>query len=143
MIATAHLVALHEIGRTAMIQPYVAEVDSHGETALIYLDGTFSHAIAKAALLPSGRVHAVDQRALYVEETITWREPSAAELAVGDRVAAILTERFGTLLYARIDLVPGPDGPLVIELELAEPSLFLGHGPGSADLFAVAVARRL
>ena len=30
------------------------------------------------------------------------------------------------LLYARVDLIPGPDGePLLIELELTEPSLFL------------------
>lgn len=143
VIATAHVQALHDIGRTAMIQPYISDVDSRGETALVYLDGVFSHAIAKAALLPAGTVHAVDQRALYVEETITSREPTDAELAVGDGIVAILTERFGKLLYTRVDLLPGPDGPLLIELELAEPSLFLGHGPGSADLFAVAAARRL
>lgn len=142
VIATAHVQGLHDLGRTAMIQPYVAGVDSRGETALIYLDGTFSHAVGKAALLPAGTVHAVDQRALYVEETISMREPSEAELAAGDGVVQVLSRRFGTLLYARVDLLPGPDGPLLVELELAEPSLFLGHGPGAADLFAVAVARR-
>jgi len=143
VIAMAHVEALHAIGRTAMIQPYIADTDSHGETGLIYLDGKFSHAIGKAALLPAGTVHAVDQRALYVEETITGREPTDAELATGNGIVEILAQRFGTLLYTRVDLLPGPDGPLLIELELAEPSLFLGHGPGSADLFAVAVARRL
>jgi hypothetical protein len=143
VIATAHVRALHDIGRTVMIQPYIGDVDSHGETALIYLAGSFSHAISKAALLPAGRVHAVDQRALYVEETIAAREPTDAELAMGNGIVEILTQRFGALLYARVDLLPGPDGPLLIELELTEPSLFLGFGPGSADLFAVAVARRL
>ena len=143
VLATAHVAALHEVGRTAMIQPYISDVDAIGETALIYLDGRFSHAIGKAALLPEGTVHAIDQRALYVEETISAREPTDAELAVGDAVAEVLKQRFGTLLYCRVDLLPGPDGPLLVELELAEPSLFLTHGPGAADLFAVAVARRL
>jgi len=143
MIATAHVEALHAIGRTAMIQPYIADTDYRGETALVYIDGKFSHAVAKAALLPTGTVHAVDQRALYVEETISGREPTDAELATGDGIVAILSERFGTLLYTRVDLLPGPDGPLLVELELAEPSLFLGYGPGASDLFAVAVARRL
>ena len=143
LVATAHVLGLHEFGRTVMIQPYIAEVDSVGETALIYIDGRFSHAIAKAALLPSGTVHALDQRALYVEETIHAREPSDAELAIGNGIVEILGERFGPLLYTRVDLLPGPDGPLVVELELAEPSLFLGHGPGSADLLAVALAHRI
>jgi len=143
MIATAHVEALHAIGRTVMIQPYILDTDARGETALIYLDGKFSHAIGKAALLPAGTVHAVDQRALYVEETITAREPTDAELATANGIVEILTQRFGTLLYTRVDLLPGLEGPLLIELELAEPSLFLGYGPGSADLLAVAVARRL
>ena len=142
MVATAHVLGLHELGRTVMIQPYITDVDSVGETALIYLDGRFSHAISKAALLPAGTVHAVDQRALYVEETIHAREASEAEVATGNGIVDILTQRFGPLLYARVDLLPGPDGPLLVELELAEPSLFLGYGPGSADLLAVATARR-
>ena len=40
-------------------------------------------------------------------------------------------------LYARVDLVPDVNGqPLVIELELTEPSLFLATAVGSADRFA-------
>lgn len=142
LLAAAHVQGLHDLGRTVMIQPYMSDVDARGETALIYIAGKFSHAVRKAALLPAGTVHTVDQRALYVEETIHPREPSDAELAVGNGIVEILTQRFGELLYARVDLLPGPDGPLLIELELAEPSLFLGYGPGSADLLAVATASR-
>ena len=48
------------------------------------------------------------------------------------------------LLYGRVDLVPGPkDEPLVLEVELAEPSYFVAHAPESADRFAAAVERRL
>ena len=46
-------------------------------------------------------------------------------------------------LYARIDLLPGPDGPVLIELELVEPSLFLGYAPGAGDRLAAAVSARV
>ena len=47
------------------------------------------------------------------------------------------------LLYARVDLLPGPAGdPVVIELELTEPSLFLTAVPAAADRFAAAIRAR-
>ncbi|WP_433511262.1 hypothetical protein ACQP2T_46665 [Nonomuraea sp. CA-143628] len=43
------------------------------------------------------------------------------------------------LLYARIDLVRLPDGiPVVIEVELTEPYLFLRHEPRAAANLATA-----
>jgi hypothetical protein len=52
-----------------------------------------------------------------------------------------LRERFGDApLYARVDVLPGPDGPVVIELELIEPSLFLGYADGAVDRFAAVLA---
>ena len=49
----------------------------------------------------------------------------------------------GWPLYARIDMIPGPDGePRIMELELIEPSLFFDHSPESLDRFAGAIARR-
>ena len=43
---------------------------------------------------------------------------------------AHVRERFGVLAYARVDLLPALGGHLVLELELAEPSLFLTTAPG-------------
>jgi hypothetical protein len=61
------------------------------------------------------------------------------ERTVADRFAVA-----GPLLYARIDLVALDDGrPAVLEVELAEPALFLPHAPGAADRFAAAVGARL
>ena len=37
-----------------MLQPYLESVDTSGESALMYIDGRFSHAIRKGALLPAG-----------------------------------------------------------------------------------------
>jgi hypothetical protein len=48
------------------------------------------------------------------------------------------------LLYARVDVAPGPDGmPVVMELELIEPSLFLAQSPAALARLVAAVARRL
>ncbi len=49
-----HVAALQAGGRTALVQPYVASVDTRGETALVYLDGAFSHAMRKGPLLREG-----------------------------------------------------------------------------------------
>ena len=68
---------------------------------------------------------------------------TAAQLAVGDQVIAALADR-GPLLYARVDLVGGARGePLVLEVELAEPSLYLVHAEGAAERFADVIATAL
>jgi len=92
-------------------------------------------------MLPVGVVHPHTSGPLFVKENITERTPSAAELAVGTQVLAALRDRYAyDLLYVRVDLLPSADGPVLVELELTEPSLFLGHGEGAADRFAAAIA---
>ena len=144
--ARQHIAGLHAVGRTVLVQPYLDAVDVAGETALVYLDGRFSHAIRKGPMLPAGVAHPVQGWELYVEERIDPREPDPAELAVGDAVLAYLRDRFGAdQLYTRVDLLPGPDGPVVVELELTEPSLFLQFGRDGTDpaaAFAAAIAER-
>lgn len=50
----------------------------------------------------------------------------------------------GPLLYARVDLIPDDEGrPVLLELELTEPSLFFGVAPGALDRFADAVVARV
>ncbi len=145
-LAAAHVERLTGGGRTAMVQPYLDAVDSAGETALIFTPdaaGTpaFSHAIRKDALLdgPDAGVEG-----LYRPERITARTAAPAELAVAERVLAAVPGGAQRLLYARVDLIPGPDGaPLLLELELTEPSLFLGYAEGAADRLADAIIARL
>ena len=48
-----------------------------------------------------------------------------------------------TPLYARVDGIARGGAFLLMELELIEPNLFFEYGPGSADRFASALARRL
>jgi hypothetical protein len=55
-------------------------------------------------------------------------------------VHAELEQRFGQPLYARIDLIPDSAGqPVISELELVEPHLYLGHAFGAAQRLAKAV----
>jgi glutathione synthase/RimK-type ligase-like ATP-grasp enzyme len=139
--AAAHLDVIHATGRTAMVQPYLAKVAHAGETALLHVGGTYSHAIRKGPLLTDGRAMVSD---LYVEEQIDPREPSDAERAAAAAIMAEVERRFGALLYARVDLLLGDDGePALLELELTEPSLFLGTAPGAAERLADAIAARL
>jgi hypothetical protein len=139
--AERHIADLHAAAKTAMVQPYLSAVDEHGETGLVFIDGRFSHAIRKGPLLAPGGALV---EGLFAPEEITAREPSAAERDEADRVMALIVGRFGPLLYARVDLLAGPDGrPRLLEVELNEPSLFLAQDPASAERLAAAIFARL
>jgi O-ureido-D-serine cyclo-ligase len=138
--AVAHVRRLLDAGRNVFVQPYLPSVDESGERALVYLEGHFSHAALKGPLLvPDTAVVA----GLFAQEQMQPATPTATERALGDQVMDLVAERFGRLLYGRVDVVDGPDGPCVLELELAEPSLFHAHGPGSAARLAEAIVARL
>lgn len=141
--AKRHAESLFSQGRDVMIQPYLEGVDAVGETGIIILDGVISHAIEKGPMLS---VSELDRTGLFRQESIQARAASQLECDVALaalRVACEITGLFEPLLYARVDLLPSEEGPVVIELELTEPSLFLSFSPQSADLFAEAIARRV
>jgi O-ureido-D-serine cyclo-ligase len=130
----AHMEPLLAAGRSMMLQPYLEGVERHGETALVFIDGRFSHAFRKGPLLPAS---APATAGLFAPEEISARIPAADELAVAGRVMAQLP--FDPLLYARVDLIRDQSGsPCVLELELTEPSLYFTHAPGSAARFVAA-----
>jgi hypothetical protein len=81
---------------------------------------------------------------LYRPERITARQPSPAQAKVAEKVLAAIPGGAAGLLYARVDLIPGPDGsPVLVELELTEPSLFLDRSAGAAERLADAIAGRV
>ncbi len=143
--AGAHLAGLHADGHTVLLQPYQSSVDSEGEIALSFFGGVYSHAFSKAAML--GRE--LDESGLYVTEKLAPVEPSAAFRALAedalDATVALLGILRAELLYARVDLVTGLDGrPLVLEVELVEPSLgFRQTDASAAWRFASAVRQQL
>jgi len=136
--AVQHALRMLNEKRSVLLQPYLNRVDELGETALIYFDGEFSHAIRKGPLLKRKEGPMTE---LFAKETITARIPDPAEIEVGAR--ALRAMPFETPLYARVDLIRDQKGePVVLELELIEPSLFFPFAVGSAEKFAATVVRR-
>ena len=141
--AREHVRRLVADDRSVMVQPYLDAVDTAGETALLYFDGEFSHAIRKGPLLALG-VEGERVEGLFVQEQIDSREPSDRELAAGRAALDCIPGGPSSTLYARVDLIPDADGqPRLLELELTEPSLFLSHSEGAPDRLAAAIVRRL
>jgi glutathione synthase/RimK-type ligase-like ATP-grasp enzyme len=114
----------------AMVQPYLPDIEGAGEASLIYFGRRFSHAVAK---VPQPGDFRVQQE---FDGIITAYQPRPEELAAAERVLAAVDE---PLLYARVDLVRGSGGePLLIELELVEPDLYLRHDREAGVRFAAA-----
>ncbi|MFF5963087.1 RimK family alpha-L-glutamate ligase [Streptomyces collinus] len=127
---------MHAEGFTVMVQPYLSSIDTHGERALQFFGGRLLHASVKGAVLAPGTPYDADKVAH--PDLRPW-EPAAAELAVAEKALAAVPGD-AELLYARVDLVTGPDGePCVMELELIEPNLFLHLHPGSVARVVEAV----
>lgn len=138
--ALRHARALGAAGRTAMVQPYVEAVDADGETALLHLGGAYSHAVQKGPLLRRGEGVQQDRAS---RGTLRPAVARPDQLAVARAALDVVRDLFPAepdLLYARVDVVDGPGGPLLLELELIEPSLFLPQDDGAATRLVRAVA---
>lgn len=141
--ARSHVATLHREGKTAMIQPYLDQVDAHGETALVYVGGAFSHAARKGPILSRDIEWSTG---LYADEEVVAATATAAELSLADAIVAALPALVaggGDIAYARVDLLPTASGPVVLELELTEPSLFLGVDSAAPARAAAAFAKHV
>lgn len=138
-------------GRTAMIQPYLASVESSGETAVIVVGGEVSHVLRKGPLLGADEVAPVREGdALQVAEVM--HDPGLVvagsadedELELAERVLAAIRSRFGvTPLIVRVDMLRDGDGdPVLLELEAIEPNLYFDQSPGAAGRLADAIMVR-
>jgi glutathione synthase/RimK-type ligase-like ATP-grasp enzyme len=125
--AWAHL---EEVG--SLVQAFVSEI-AQGEASLIYIDGEFSHAVLKRPTPGEFRVqHDFGGRV----EGLT---PAASLRGLAERVLRSISFPW---LYARVDVAQTSDGPVLMEVELIEPDLFLDHAPNAADRLAAALIER-
>ena len=142
--ALAHAAGLRDAGRTAMVQPYLARVDDEGETAMLFIGGRFSHAVRKGPLLKRGEGVRQDRDS---RGDLSAASATPAQRDVAQQVLDAVPELVGggpAPLYARIDLVHDAAGrPVVLELELTEPSLFLPQAPQGAGALVGAVEAEL
>lgn len=124
------------MGSPAMIQPFLPAIVEEGEISLVFVAGTFCHALRKRAAAGDYRIQAVFGGR---EESFA---PTETEMAQAARVLAAFP--FPPPLYARIDMVRLPGGDLaVMEAELIEPYLYPDHGPDLGARMAAALAARL
>jgi hypothetical protein len=132
-LAQGHLDRL-AAARDVLVQPFLAAVEDHGERCLIFLEGEFSHAVRKNPITRGGRWAGLPEGTPVVAD--------AAERAAAEKVLA--AAGLGPLLYARVDLVrDGNRQPCLLELELAEPTLFLADASAGLVRLTDAIARRL
>ncbi|MGK2879795.1 MAG: hypothetical protein ACSLE6_03030 [Mycobacterium sp.] len=125
--ARAHAAALQEDGRTVLVQPYDARIEA-GETALVFLGGRQSHAFVKGPILPPpGASPEFDESGTYATETLSPADPDFELWDLGHAALDAAARRLGIepseFLYARVDVIGGRENPLLLELELVEPSL--------------------
>ncbi|MEY8654618.1 ATP-grasp domain-containing protein [Brachybacterium paraconglomeratum] len=131
-----------DAGGTVMVQPEVPELSDGLEKAVYTLDGRFTHAVAKGALLARGG----GLRGGQYQENPQLVEASADEQAFAERVLAAVAEvtGLGTPLYGRIDLVDSAEhGRVLIEAELFEPTYNLHLAPEVTELFVDAILGRV
>jgi glutathione synthase/RimK-type ligase-like ATP-grasp enzyme len=117
-----------------LVQPYLRSIETDGEFALVFFDGLYSHAVVKRAVAGEYRVQ---------EEfggSATPVQPSVEMLGIAQAAVDFVAQ---TPTYARVDLVLGAEGPMVMELEVAEPELYIDRVPGSAATFAAAVRSKI
>lgn len=119
-------------GTTMLVQPYVAAIETAGETSLLYFGGRFSHAVNKRPVAGEFRIQE-EFGGLY--ELVP--APDAGAVALAEQVLAAVDV---PLLYARIDMVPDADGRwLLMEAELIEPDFYLGVDPAQGAGFVRAL----
>jgi glutathione synthase/RimK-type ligase-like ATP-grasp enzyme len=116
-------------GGTALVQPFL---DGVREKALVFVDGAYSHSLARGAPLPAGRAEEV----LYLNEQLGPADATDVERRVAEAALDLVPGRW---LYARVDLLGGA----VLELEVVEPSLYLSFSEHAADRLAEAISSRL
>lgn len=135
--AIKHVRMLHGAGVDAMVQPYLKEIDTMGERALVFFDEKFSHAVRKDAVLQTSGI----DNDRFPHPNLTRYTPSEPELATAATALRAVCGSRHLLPYARIDMVPGSTGdPVIMEVELIEPNLFMTWSAGAAKRFTAALA---
>lgn len=122
-----------------MVQPLLDEVGRDGEWSLVLIGGELSHAVIKRARDGEVRVQSDYGGSVEAAEPGPVLRRWAKDCL--ERSAGPLGAAAGDppLLYARVDAIETAAGPLLMELELIEPQLFLGSAPGAAARFAAAI----
>lgn len=113
-----------------LVQPYLPEIASEGEWSLMFFGGRYSHAVLKRPASGDFRVQ---------EHLGGAAAPADPPPGIVEQAHAALDACGAALLYARVDGIRRGGSFLLMELEINEPTLFIGSSPGAADRFADAI----
>lgn len=118
----------------AMVQQYIAAIETEGEWSLVYFNRQFSHAVIKKPMVGDFRVQTA------FGGTVRLAQPSRQVLLFAE---AVLNHLAWPATFARVDIIA--DGPSIwlMELEVIEPELFLDLVPGSSHHLASAIMDNL
>lgn len=111
-----------------VLQEYVSEIRTEGQTSYVFLGGRFSHAVRYR---PRSGEFRINSKFEPEREVIT---PPESDIEDAARVIDALPV---SSLYARIDMVWREEGQLLLEAEVNEPGLLFQYVPAAADAFAI------
>lgn len=117
-----------------LVQPYLSSVERSGERSLVWIDGGFTHKIAKKPRFEG------DDEAVSAAEPLSGEEQDIGKKAM----EAYMSWTMERPLYGRVDVMEADDGALLVsEVELTEPSLYFLQEPRALGLFVSALGRYL
>jgi len=121
--------------RDMLVQGFVESITTKGEISLMVFDGIYTHAILKKA--KSGDFRVQDD----FGGTVHPYQARDSEIALAEKVMALCDP---VPAYGRVDIVWDQRGqPMVSELEIIEPELWVRECPESAAYFARGIKRYL
>ena len=121
--------------RDMLVQGYISSITEKGEASLMVFGGEFTHSILKRAKTGDFRVQ--DD----FGGTVHAYQETRDEVTLAQKVMAQCADM---PVYGRVDIVWDDQGqPMVSELEIIEPELWVRQAPWSAEVFARAIAAEL
>ena len=137
-------------GGEAMIQPYLSNVETTGEKAVVFIDGEISHVLRKGGILQPDEVAPIRSgglgaaEAMFDPNLVTPATAEPAEIDLARSVIDWIGKRFKTVpLTCRVDMIEDVAGaPIVLEVEAVEPYLYLDMEPTAAEMLSNAILAR-
>ena len=121
-------------GEQIVLQPFIPEIQSAGETSLIFFNGTFSHVIRRQPAKNDWRANSQYQVEI-------------SAVSVADNIINTAQQVLNTLpempVYARVDGTIIANEFLLNELELIEPALYLDRVKGATERFGQALLTKI
>lgn len=113
-----------------LLQEFMPEIQTLGETSFIFFNKKFSHAVNKKPIAGDFRI----QVQFGGQYTLTY--PNAGPIEKAQQIVDTFT---GELLYARVDGIVIQDELHLMEVECIEPDLYFNLSEGSLDRFIKAL----